>query len=482
MTPAVPAQLPPRYANPRPLSAGGMGEILLVDDTLLGRPVVLKLLAETYARDELLRKRFLREANAAARLSGNPHVVTIYDVGEWEGRPFIAMEYLPNGDLHRRMAQGRPPFETSAAWMGEAASALDAAHSSGIVHRDIKPANLLLDARCAVHVADFGIARVVDAMSTAMTMPGTVMGTAGYISPEQARGEPAGGASDIYSLGAVAYELVTGRRPFARDVEADELDAHMHAPLPPASTSPGVPRSGDAVFARAMAKSPAERYPTAQAFADDLAAALQTTGHQPTVVMAPAAAAAAPARMATYGGREPSRRRRRPVGLLVGLLALLALVGGLAAAYAVSRAGGSSAPRMRTITRRETVEHVVTSHGATVTVPETTTRTVTVPAPPASPAPAGGGYAEGHVLNDRGYASMQRGDYAGALPSLRRAVADLRGAGPGDPYEAYANYNLGYTLLQLGRCREAIAPLERARQLESSPAVPAALARARACA
>ena len=108
MTPAVPAQLPPRYANPRPLSAGGMGEILLVDDTLLGRPVVLKLLAETYARDELLRKRFLREANAAARLSGNPHVVTIYDVGEWEGRPFIAMEYLPNGDLHRRMAQGRP--------------------------------------------------------------------------------------------------------------------------------------------------------------------------------------------------------------------------------------------------------------------------------------------------------------------------------------------------------------------------------------
>src|SRR5947209_8290152 len=268
MTPAVPAQLPPRYANPRPLSAGGMGEILLVDDTLLGRPVVLKLLAETYARDELLRKRFLREANAAARLSGNPHVVTIYDVGEWEGRPFIAMEYLPNGDLHRRMAQGRPPFETSAAWMGEAASALDAAHSSGIVHRDIKPANLLLDARCSVHVADFGIARVVDAMSTAMTMPGTVMGTAGYISPEQARGEPAGGASDIYSLGAVAYELVTGRRPFARDVEADELDAHLHAPLPPASTSPGVPRSADAVFARAMAKSPAERYPTAQAFAD----------------------------------------------------------------------------------------------------------------------------------------------------------------------------------------------------------------------
>ncbi|HET6849378.1 MAG TPA: serine/threonine-protein kinase [Gaiellales bacterium] len=474
MPPALSAQLPPRYANPRPLSAGGMGEILLVDDTLLARPVVLKLLAETYARDELLRRRFLREANAAARLSGHPHVVTIYDVGEWDGRPFIAMEYLPNGDLHRRLLQGRPPFDATAAWMAEAASALDAAHRSGIVHRDVKPANLLLDARCSVHVADFGIARVVDSLTTAVTMPGTVMGTAGYISPEQARGEPAGGASDIYSLGAVAYELVTGRRPFAREGDADEVDAHLHAPLPPASASADVPRAADAVFARAMAKSPANRYPTAEAFADDLAAALGRTD-QPTAVMVPAAA---PGRIATYGGRAPSRRR--PVGLLVGVLALLALAGGLAAAYAVSHGGGSSAPRMQTITRHETVERVVTSRGATVTVPATTTRTVTVPA--TSPAPAGGGAAEGHALNDRGYAAMQRGDYAGALPSLRRAVADLRGAGPGDPYEAYANYNLGYTLLQLGRCGEAIAPLERAQQLETSPAVPAALARARACA
>src|SRR5436309_16095649 len=114
-----------------------MGEIVLVDDTLLGRPVVLKLLAEPYARDELLRGRFLREANAAARLSGHPQVVTIYDVGEWDGRPFIAMEYLPNGDLHGRLAQGRPPFPDAVGWIREAASALDAAHARGIVHRDV---------------------------------------------------------------------------------------------------------------------------------------------------------------------------------------------------------------------------------------------------------------------------------------------------------------------------------------------------------
>jgi eukaryotic-like serine/threonine-protein kinase len=474
---AVPIQLPPRYTNPRPLAAGGMGEIVLVDDTLLGRPVVLKLLAEIYARDELVRRRFLREANAAARLSGHPHVVTIYDVGEWEGRPFIAMEYLPNGDLHHRLATGRPPFPTTAEWIAEAASALDDAHANGVIHRDVKPANLLLDGRCSVHVADFGIARVVDSVTTSVTMPGTVMGTAGYISPEQARGEPAGGASDIYSLGAVAYELVTGRRPFGRDTEADELDAHLHAPLPPPSAAPGVPHAVDAVFARVMAKDPAARYPTAAAFADALAGALERTD-QPTAVIAAPRRSGAAGPMATYGGGGRSRRRR-PAGALMVALAALALIAGLAAAYAVTRGGRSDATEMRTITRRQTVERVVTRGGTTVTVPSTTTRTVTVPATSALPVTDA---SAGHALNDQGYAAMQRGDYTGALPPLRRAVVDLRGAGPSDPYEAYANYNLGYTLLQLGRCARAIAPLERAQRLESSPSVPAALARARACA
>jgi tRNA A-37 threonylcarbamoyl transferase component Bud32 len=461
-----------------------MGEIFVVEDTLLGRPVVIKLLAEIYARDEPLRRRFLREANAAARLSGHPHVVTIYDVGEWQGRPFIAMEYLPNGDLHDHLAGGRPPFDTTLGWIGEAASALDAAHRVGIVHRDVKPANLLLDARCSVHVADFGIARVVDTATTAMTMPGTVMGTAGYISPEQARGEPAGGASDIYSLGTVAYELVTGRRPFARDIPTDEVDAHLHAPVPLASVVAGVPRGADAVFARAMAKHPAARYPTAQAFADDLARALERTD-QPTIVMAPAPAGAATTRMATYGGRAPRRSGRRSFGPLVAALATLALIAGLTAAYALTQSGGSVAPRPRTITREHTVERVVTSQGTTVTVPKTTTQTVTVPATsaPATTAPAAVGNASvGHALNDQGYAAMRRGDYAGALQPLEQAVADLRGVGPSDPYEAYANYNLGYTLLELGRCGEAIAPLERAQRLETSPSVPRALARARACA
>jgi Flp pilus assembly protein TadD len=189
--------------------------------------------------------------------------------------------------------------------------------------------------------------------------------------------------------------------------------------------------------------------------------------------------------MATYGGRGSRRSGRRSFGPVVAGLAALALLVGLAAAYALTQSGSSAAPRLRTITREHTVERVVTSQGTTVTVPRTTTQTVTVPATsaPATTAPVGvGSGSAGHVLNDHGYAAMRRGDYAGALQPLQQAVADLRGAGPSDPYEAYANYNLGYTLLQLGRCGEAIAPLERARQLETSPSVPRALARARACA
>jgi serine/threonine-protein kinase len=361
--------------------------------------------------------------------------------------------------------------------MREAASALDAAHASGIVHRDVKPANLLLDARCSVHVADFGIARVADAVTTSMTIPGTVMGTAGYISPEQAMGEPATGASDIYSLGAVAYELVTGHRPFEREAQTDEVAAHLHAPLPPASRAPGVPRAADGVFERAMAKDPGDRYPTAEAFVAELGAALQRAD-QPTVVMAPPRErAAAPMPMATYGGRNPERRRGR--GVLVAGIAAVALAGGLAAAYAATQDGGSSAPRVRTITHERTVQRVITTQGSTVTVPQTETRTVTVPA---APTPAAPDPSAGHSLNDQGYAAMRRGDYASALAPLQQAVADLRGAGPADPYEAYANYNLGYTLLQLGRCGQAIRPLKRAERLESNPAVPRALARAQACA
>src|SRR5918999_491819 len=205
--------LPDRYRDPEPIGHGGMGEIFCAQDTVLGRTVAIKMLAERYAADEAVRGRFTREALAAARLSGEPNTVTIFDVGEHERRPFIVMEYLRGGTLEDRLREhGAQEPARVLDWLEEAASALDAAHANGIVHRDVKPGNLLLTPDGSVRVADFGVASAAGLDS--LTAAGTVLGTAGYLSPEQARGEPATPASDLYALGVVAFELLTGRRPY----------------------------------------------------------------------------------------------------------------------------------------------------------------------------------------------------------------------------------------------------------------------------
>src|SRR5436309_14647252 len=180
--------LPPRYRGPQQIGRGGMGEIYRATDSTLGRAVAIKVLAEPYAQDESIRERFMREALSAARLSGQPNTVTIYDVGEHEGRPYIVMEYLSGGsldDVLRR--EGAQPPERVFAWLEDAADALDGAHGHGVVHRDVKPGNLMLDREGHVHVADFGIASAAGMDS--LTLTGTVLGTAGYLSPGQARGE-----------------------------------------------------------------------------------------------------------------------------------------------------------------------------------------------------------------------------------------------------------------------------------------------------
>ena len=174
--------LPERYREPRLIGRGGMGEIYRATDAMLGRAVAVKLLAERYAWDGDVRERFTREALAAARLSGNANIVTIFDVGEWRDRPYIVMEYLPGGSLAERLAAEGPPGPRQALeWLQQAAAALDAAHREGVVHRDVKPANLLLDRQDRVHVADFGIASAAGLDS--MTDTGTVLGTAAYLSP-----------------------------------------------------------------------------------------------------------------------------------------------------------------------------------------------------------------------------------------------------------------------------------------------------------
>ena len=417
-----------------------MGDIYAATDEVLGRNVVVKLLAERYAADTAIRERFKREGLAAARLSGQPGTVTIFDVGEWDERPFIVMEHLAGGSLEQRLRQeGAQPPGRALAWLEQAATALDAAHAHGVVHRDVKPANLLLNDRDEVRVADFGIASAAGLGS--LTMTGTILGTAGYLSPEQASGHRAGPASDLYALAVVAYELLSGHRPFERDSTTAEAAAHVNAPVPSIfEFCKNLPPEVDSVFQRALAKDPRARYGSAREFVAELRHALHE-GAGTTMRFAPAAAPA---------------RRGSALRYLVPA-ALLALAAAIGATVAVLLSGGSGSPERLVVTR------TVAGPGGTTTVRQTITQQTTAPAPPPPPAPVGG---NGHTLNDRGYSLMQQGNYAGALPLLQRAVQALRGTGPADPYEGYANYNLGYTLYKLGQCSQAVTYLQRAQQLE----------------
>ena len=457
--------LPDRYAEPRLIGHGGMGEIYLAEDRELGRRVAVKVLAERFARDDALRSRFTREALAAARLSSEPHVVTIYDVGEWQDRPFIVMEYLAGGTLGERARDRSLGRDEAVDWLAQVGEALDAAHARGIVHRDVKPANLLFDERGEIRVVDFGVARVVDETTGQLTAVGTVLGTAGYISPEQANGEPASAASDLYSLGIVAYELLTGGRPFERGSTTAEAFAHLHEPVPAASErGVGLPRSIDAVFDRALAKDPGRRYRSASAFVDALRHAFEAREEATRVY------SVSPQ---VTRGRMPSTKRRRPSALvpLAGALAAALVLGGLLAAFAATGGGENAAEQTRPRPAPSPAPEKVT---VTLerTLPSTTVvRTVTEAVPPAPPAPVVEGLSAGQaaVLNDQAYGLMRQGRYEEALPLLRRALPALRGSfSSGFRYEAYAEYNLGKTLAELGRCNEALQHLERSETLQGS--------------
>jgi serine/threonine protein kinase len=454
--------LPPRYRSPERIAVGGMGEVYRATDAVLGRAVAVKLLAERYSRDDGVRGRFTREALAAARLSGEPNIVTVFDVGEHAERPFIVMEYLGGGSLEDRLREhGAQEVGQSLEWLEQAAAALDAAHRHGVVHRDVKPANLMLDRNGTVHVADFGIASA--AGTDSLTMTGTVLGTAGYLSPEQAQGERATPASDRYSLAVVAFELLSGRRPFESESITAEAAAHVNAPVPSiAEIYEGLPMELDAVFRRALAKDPAQRFETASEFVAALRAALAEAAGA-TRSFRPAASAAPTLSVLTPVSRRRARRSRWP--FLVALLALAAVGGAIAAIVLAngdnkSKAAPPSQPRTVTVTRQGSTGQ-------------------TTPTPPPPPAAASSSLS-GSALNDAGYTKMQAGDYAGALPLLQQAVAKLSGVGY--PNEAYANYNLGYTLLQLGRCSDAIPYLQRAGKLEPQRHEPKdALKRAKHC-
>ncbi|TML86288.1 MAG: Stk1 family PASTA domain-containing Ser/Thr kinase [Actinobacteria bacterium] len=258
-----------RYKVVRRLGAGGMANVYLAEDQELGRRVAIKILNDRHAHDEQFVERFRREAKNAAGLS-HPNVVSIYDRGEAEGTYYIAMEYLDGRSLKELIvSRGPAPIPVAIDYARQILAALRFAHRNGIVHRDIKPHNVLVDGEGRVKVTDFGIARA--GAASQMTEAGSIVGTAQYLSPEQAKGTAVDQRSDIYSLGIVLYELLTGSVPFTGDTPVEIAMKHIsETPVPPSSVRPDVPHDLDLVVTRALAKDPAERYQSAEEMDADL--------------------------------------------------------------------------------------------------------------------------------------------------------------------------------------------------------------------
>ncbi len=486
------------------------------DDLVLGRAVAIKVLAERFAHDDMAMRRFKREARAAARVSTHAHVVTIYDVGDLEvdprdvdssARPFIVMEYLAGGTVADAIRVGAVRRQEAVRWIREAASALDHAHARGIVHRDIKPANFLLNRSRVLHVADFGIARLVS--EDTITSTGELFGTAAYLSPEQALGREATGASDRYALAVAAFELLAGERPFDAPHFAAQARQHIEDDRPYASERDRtLPRGVDAVLMRGMAKEPDERFETAGDFVD----ALETTLSGGVAVTAQRTAAKR-RRARTPGsfvgasglgaagngngnGRSVSPRTRgtgtwprpahtqpqrstagtgswtaastiqstsparRRTGRLLALVALVVVIGA-AGALALAGLGGSKHPATRaaqkdspTIAKRTRVARAkpkpsapAAAAAATPTPQSSTSTTPAAPTPPSA-----------QQLQLTGHNEMLAGNYPQAIATLRKAVS---AADPSSLTYAYGLYDLGVALLKSGDPASAVPILEQ---------------------
>lgn len=283
-----PHYLSDRYELGETLGFGGMSEVQFARDLLLHRDVAIKVLRADLARDPMFYLRFRREAQNAAKLN-HPTIVQVFDTGEAETDegplPFIVMEYV-EGDTLRDIlrASGHIAQKQAMTWMADVAAAMDFSHRNAIVHRDMKPANVMIDRAGAVKVMDFGIARAMDDTSATMTQTSAVMGTAQYLSPEQARGIKVDPRSDIYSMGCVLFELVTGEPPFTGDSPIAVAHQHVHEdPRRPSSIRSEITPELDSVIMQAMSKNPANRYQTAADFRADLIKVL--AGGKPSAPM-----------------------------------------------------------------------------------------------------------------------------------------------------------------------------------------------------
>ena len=321
-----------RYRVVRKLGGGGMADVYLCEDLTLGRHVAVKVLLQRYLDDPTFVERFRREAKAAAGLN-QQNLVSIYDWGEVDGTYYIVMEYVEGEtlkDLIRR--RGRLSGNEAVAVGMQLLAAVEFAHRSGIVHRDIKPQNVMIDRDGTIKVMDFGIARAGD---SGMTEAGSILGTAQYLAPEQAKGYQVDERSDLYSVGVVLYEMLTGTVPFKGDSAVTVALKHVNeVPAEPAELVPGMPYALNQIVLKAMAKDPAYRYQTAAEFARDLRAAREggpvqaaafDAGDERTRVMS--AATAAGTTSVLDQPLTPRRKRSRwPMILVIVLLLVIAAV------------------------------------------------------------------------------------------------------------------------------------------------------------
>jgi eukaryotic-like serine/threonine-protein kinase len=379
-----------RYEVGRLLGAGGMAEVFEGRDRLLARRVAIKVLQAQFVRDPSFLIRFKREAQAAASLS-HPNIVGVYDTGTENGTHFIVMEFVDGRTLKEVIRAEGPLYpERAAEICGDVCSALVAAHARGLIHRDIKPGNVMLTPDGKVKVMDFGIARATT--SETITQTAAVVGTAQYISPEQAQGQTVDYRSDLYSLGCCLYEMLTGTVPFTGATPVAIAYRHVREdPTPPRQLNPDVPAPLEAICLKAMAKLPDNRYQTAAEMQDDLerfrngqpvlatplldpAATTQAIprgdgGADPTAMLGGPVAAD---RATRYAEPEEEEERRTSVGwVVVSLLALLAV--GLAAYFITRALTRTENPPATTVVTSTTQAPTTTAEATTTTAEATTT-------------------------------------------------------------------------------------------------------------